>query len=137
MDDLEQLESFFDNQRELFDEGFYFFQSIGKDIDYFQDQPEILQQINRIRAILHESPGYPSVTDAANSWAADIFVSIHVNAGGGRDMWVPFFSAGRETVMQRVATVEKGPFRVETVIGSVMPRTPTRSMAMFRTSRED
>ena len=59
MDDLEQLESFFDNQRELFDEGFYFFQSIGKDIDYFQDQPEILQQINRIRAILHVPEGQP------------------------------------------------------------------------------
>ena len=31
-----------------------------------------------------ESPGWPSVVDAANSWPADLFVSIHVNAGGGR-----------------------------------------------------
>ena len=31
-----------------------------------------------------ESPGYPNVTDLANRWLADIFVSIHVNAGGGR-----------------------------------------------------
>lgn len=33
--------------------------------------------------LMHESPGYPSVTDTANSWEADIFLSIHVNAGGG------------------------------------------------------
>ena len=31
-----------------------------------------------------ESPAYPSVTGEANRWLADIFVSIHVNAGGGR-----------------------------------------------------
>lgn len=31
-----------------------------------------------------ESLGYPSVCDTANAWAADVFVSIHVNAGGGR-----------------------------------------------------
>ena len=31
-----------------------------------------------------ESPGWPDVTESANSWPADLFVSIHVNAGGGR-----------------------------------------------------
>ena len=31
-----------------------------------------------------ESPEYPCVTDEANRWLADVFVSIHVNAGGGR-----------------------------------------------------
>ncbi|MCR5757755.1 MAG: N-acetylmuramoyl-L-alanine amidase [Selenomonas sp.] len=31
-----------------------------------------------------ESPAYPSVTGEANRWLADVFVSIHVNAGGGR-----------------------------------------------------
>ena len=31
-----------------------------------------------------EAPGYPCVVDAANNWPADIFLSIHVNAGGGR-----------------------------------------------------
>ena len=31
-----------------------------------------------------ESPGYPCVVAAANAWEADVFVSIHVNAGGGR-----------------------------------------------------
>ena len=31
-----------------------------------------------------ESPGWPCVVDAANGWPADLFVSIHVNAGGGR-----------------------------------------------------
>ena len=31
-----------------------------------------------------EAPGYPNVTDLANSWPADVFVSIHANAGGGR-----------------------------------------------------
>ena len=31
-----------------------------------------------------ESPAYPNVTDTANHSLADAFVSIHVNAGGGR-----------------------------------------------------
>ena len=31
-----------------------------------------------------ESPGYPCVVEAANAWEADVFISIHVNAGGGR-----------------------------------------------------
>ena len=31
-----------------------------------------------------ESPGFPNVTDTANRSLADVFVSIHVNAGGGR-----------------------------------------------------
>ncbi|SFT53065.1 N-acetylmuramoyl-L-alanine amidase [Selenomonas sp. GACV-9] len=31
-----------------------------------------------------ENPGYPCVVDMANQWGADVFVSIHVNAGGGR-----------------------------------------------------
>ena len=31
-----------------------------------------------------ESPEYPCVTDEANRLLSDIFISIHVNAGGGR-----------------------------------------------------
>ena len=31
-----------------------------------------------------ESPAYPNVTDTANHSLADAFISIHVNAGGGR-----------------------------------------------------
>jgi len=31
-----------------------------------------------------ESPAYPNVTDTANISLADVFLSIHVNAGGGR-----------------------------------------------------
>ena len=31
-----------------------------------------------------EEPAYPCVVDTANAWPADLFVSIHVNAGGGR-----------------------------------------------------
>lgn len=46
--------------------------------------------------LMHESPGYPSVTDAANSWAADIFVSIHVNAGGGRGAECLVYDTGGE-----------------------------------------
>ena len=46
--------------------------------------------------LLHESPGYPSVVDAANSWAADVFVSIHVNAGGGRGAECLVYDTGGE-----------------------------------------
>lgn len=31
-----------------------------------------------------EAPDYPNVTGLANNWPADVFVSIHANAGGGR-----------------------------------------------------
>ncbi|WP_295715302.1 N-acetylmuramoyl-L-alanine amidase [uncultured Mitsuokella sp.] len=31
-----------------------------------------------------ESPAYPNVTGLANHWPADLFLSIHANAGGGR-----------------------------------------------------
>ena len=52
----------------------------GKFLEAAGCEVKLLQSHN----LAGESPGYPCVTDAANQWLADIFVSIHVNAGGGR-----------------------------------------------------
>ncbi|MGO5130121.1 N-acetylmuramoyl-L-alanine amidase [Mitsuokella jalaludinii] len=41
---------------------------------------KVLQSHN----LIGESPGYPNVVATANAWYADFFISIHVNAGGGR-----------------------------------------------------
>ena len=54
-----------------------------------------------------------------------------------RDMCVPFLSAGSDTVISTVATVARVSSLVSTVMGTVMPRTPTRSMAILRPSRAD
>lgn len=34
--------------------------------------------------LIGECPAYPCVVDTANTWGADLFLSIHLNAGGGR-----------------------------------------------------
>ncbi|SEA15419.1 N-acetylmuramoyl-L-alanine amidase family protein [Selenomonas ruminantium] len=52
----------------------------GKFLEAAGCQVKLLQSHN----LATESPAYPSVTDEANRWLADAFVSIHVNAGGGR-----------------------------------------------------
>lgn len=52
----------------------------GKYLEAAGYQVRLLQSHN----LYGESPGYPCVVDEANSWPADIFISIHVNAGGGR-----------------------------------------------------
>lgn len=41
---------------------------------------KVLQSHN----LMGEAPGYPNVVITANEWYADFFLSIHVNAGGGR-----------------------------------------------------
>ena len=51
-----------------------------------------------------------------------------------RDMCVPLCSAGSATYILTVATVGCAPATLFTVIGRVMPLTPTRSMAIFRVS---
>ena len=52
----------------------------GKYLEAAGCEVRLLQSHN----LAGESPGYPCVCDAANAWAADVFLSIHVNAGGGR-----------------------------------------------------
>lgn len=51
----------------------YYLRYIGEDV-------KLLQSHN----LIGESPGYPCVVKTANDWGADLFLSIHVNAGGGR-----------------------------------------------------
>ena len=52
----------------------------GKYLEDAGCEVKLLQSHN----LYGESPTYPCVVDAANQWPADIFISIHVNAGGGR-----------------------------------------------------
>ena len=52
----------------------------GKYLEAAGLEVKLLQSHN----LYGEAPGYPCVVDAANNWPADIFLSIHVNAGGGR-----------------------------------------------------
>lgn len=52
----------------------------GKFLEAAGCRVKLLQSHN----LATESPAYPSVTGEANRWMADAFVSIHVNAGGGR-----------------------------------------------------
>ncbi|SDZ98448.1 N-acetylmuramoyl-L-alanine amidase family protein [Selenomonas ruminantium] len=52
----------------------------GKFLEAAGCRVKLLQSHN----LATESPAYPSVTGEANRWLADVFVSIHVNAGGGR-----------------------------------------------------
>ena len=44
------------------------------------EEVKILQSHN----LIGEAPAFPCITDMANEWDADLFLSIHVNAGGGR-----------------------------------------------------
>ena len=52
----------------------------GKFLEAAGCRVKLLQSHN----LATESPAYPSVTGEANRWLADVFISIHVNAGGGR-----------------------------------------------------
>ncbi|SFI01476.1 N-acetylmuramoyl-L-alanine amidase [Selenomonas ruminantium] len=52
----------------------------GKYLEAAGCEVSLLQSHN----LAGESPEYPCVVAAANAWEADVFVSIHVNAGGGR-----------------------------------------------------
>ena len=52
----------------------------GKYLEAAGLEVKLLQSHN----LYGEAPGYPCVVDAANDWPADLFLSIHVNAGGGR-----------------------------------------------------
>ena len=52
----------------------------GKYLEAAGLEVKLLQSHN----LYGEAPGYPCVIDAANRWPADLFLSIHVNAGGGR-----------------------------------------------------
>lgn len=51
----------------------YYLRFIGEDV-------MLLQSHN----LIGESPGYPNIVASANEWGADLFLSIHINAGGGR-----------------------------------------------------
>lgn len=51
----------------------YYLRYIGEDV-------KLLQSHN----LIGEAPGYPNIVKTANDWGADLFLSIHVNAGGGR-----------------------------------------------------
>lgn len=44
------------------------------------EEVKVLQSHN----LMGEAPHFPCVVQAANDWKADLFLSIHVNAGGGR-----------------------------------------------------
>ena len=50
----------------------------GKYLEAAGCEVRLLQSHN----LAGESTGYPCVVAAANAWEADVFVSIHVNAGG-------------------------------------------------------
>ena len=62
--------------------------------------------MNRDVVLRGEAPAYPKVTALANNWPADVFLSIHANAGGGRGCETYAFSAcswghGLATIVQK------------------------------------
>ena len=59
--------------RRIGDEVAGYLRAIGEEV-------RVLQSHN----LLGECPAYPCVVDVANTWGADLFLSIHINAGGGR-----------------------------------------------------
>ena len=52
LDDLDNVEQFFESQSNLFNEAFYFEQTMNQDMEYLQEKPETVAQLNKIRAIL-------------------------------------------------------------------------------------
>lgn len=52
LDDLDNVEQFFESQAELFDEAFYFEKMMEQDMEYLQEKPETIKQLDKIRAIL-------------------------------------------------------------------------------------
>ena len=59
LDDLDNVEQFFESQADLFSEAFYFKKMMEQDMEYLQEKPETVQQINKIRAILLVEPNRP------------------------------------------------------------------------------
>lgn len=59
IDELDNVEQFFDSQAGLFEEAFYFENSMRRDIEYLQEQPETVAKLNKIRAILLVPQGEP------------------------------------------------------------------------------
>lgn len=51
-DPLDDVQSFFESQSELFDEAFYFEQNMRSDMEYLQEKPETVEKLNAIRRIL-------------------------------------------------------------------------------------
>lgn len=58
--------------------------TVGSLAGKFLEEAGCSVQLLQSHNLAGESPGYPNVTDTANRSLADVFVSIHVNAGGGR-----------------------------------------------------
>ena len=56
LDDLDNVEQFFESQADLFNEAFYFKKMMEQDMEYLQEKPETVQQIDKIRAILLVEP---------------------------------------------------------------------------------
>ena len=63
----------YDLARKIGDAAAGYLRAIGEEV-------RVLQSHN----LLGECPAYPCVVDVANTWGADLFLSIHINAGGGR-----------------------------------------------------
>ena len=63
---------------------YHFARAIGDEVaGYLRaigEEVRVLQSHN----LAGECPAYPCVLDVANAWGADLFLSIHINAGGGR-----------------------------------------------------
>lgn len=69
---------------------------VGKYVETYLQLAGCETMLLQSHCLMHESPGFPSVTDTANSWPADVFVSIHVNAGGGRGAECLVYDTGGE-----------------------------------------
>ena len=56
LDDLDNVEQFFESQVDLFNEAFYFKKTMELDMEYLQEKPETVKQLDKIRAILLVQP---------------------------------------------------------------------------------
>lgn len=56
LDDLDNVEQFFESQADLFNEAFYFKKTMELDMEYLQEKPETVKQLDKIRAILLVQP---------------------------------------------------------------------------------
>jgi N-acetylmuramoyl-L-alanine amidase len=70
--------------------------SVGELVEMYLQKAGCETMRLQSHCLIHESPGYPSVTELANQWDADIFLSIHVNAGGGRGAECLVYDTGGE-----------------------------------------
>lgn len=53
---------------------------IGRIVNHYLQAAGLETVILQSDNLAGESPGYPNITETANAWPADIFVSIHLNA---------------------------------------------------------